>query len=88
MSLDKLRRLTEAALRFDGEIHDGGFLLDMQAREQLISVALPLLLPLAEALYKYGACQHRLKNIRRGGSDEPFPKCPCLALTRLEEALG
>ena len=48
--IDRLRRLTEAALRFDGEIHDGGFLLDMQAREELISVALPLLLPVAEAL--------------------------------------
>ena len=50
MSLDRLRRLTEAALRFDGEIHGDSFLLDMQAREQLISVALPLLLPMAEAL--------------------------------------
>ena len=37
--LDRLRELTEAALRFDGEIHGDSFLLDMQAREKLISVA-------------------------------------------------
>ena len=84
--IDKLRELTEAALRFDGEIRGDSFLLDMQAREQLISVALPLLLPMAEALERLLlahslACGESLTGAREGDEGRAV-------LTELEKALG